>query len=78
MNIELTEREARLVRSQLVRYLAELQDEFARTDANALKRALALEIGALRGVYDRLTTMLDSGPLSQSMPAAAPNGRSPG
>ena len=62
MNIDLTEREARLVRAQLVRHIAELEDEFSHADPNALKRALASEIGALRGVYDRLTVMLDSTP----------------
>jgi hypothetical protein len=63
MNIDLTEREARLVRAQLVRYIAELEDEFSRADPNVLKRTLASEIGTLRGVHDRLTALLDRSPL---------------
>jgi hypothetical protein len=60
MNLELTEHEARLVRAQLVRHIVELEDELARTDQNALERALATEIRSLRDVYSRLTLMLDS------------------
>jgi hypothetical protein len=60
MNLELTEHEARLVRAQLVRHIVELEDELARTDHNALERALATEIRSLRDVYSRLTLMLDS------------------
>jgi hypothetical protein len=60
MNLELTEHEARLVRAQLVRHIVELEDELARTEQNALERALATEIRSLRDVYSRLTLMLDS------------------
>jgi hypothetical protein len=60
MNLELTEHEARLVRSQLVRHIVELEDELARTQQTPLERALAIEIRTLREVYGRLTSMLDS------------------
>jgi hypothetical protein len=60
MNLELSEHEARLVRAQLVRHIVELEDELARTEQNALERALATEIRSLRDVYSRLTLMLDS------------------
>lgn len=60
LNLELTEQEARLVRAQLVRHIVDLEDELARTEQTGLERALAVEIGALREVYRRLTSMLDS------------------
>ncbi|MDP9152470.1 MAG: hypothetical protein M3O36_21295 [Myxococcota bacterium] len=59
MNLDLTEREARLVRAQLVRHIAELEDELSHAERNVLKGALTLEIGALRGVHDRLTALLE-------------------
>ena len=73
MNLELTEREARLMRAQLVRHIVELEDELARIGPSALGRALSLEIHALRDVHTRLTAMLDfesHSPLSSVMPAA--------
>jgi hypothetical protein len=72
MNLELTEREARLMRAQLVRHIVELEDELARIGPSALGRALSLEIHTLRDVHTRLTAMLDSeshSPLSSVMPA---------
>lgn len=60
MNLELTEPEARLLRAQLVRHIVELEDELSRTRQNAIERTLASEIGSLRDVYGRLTSMLDT------------------
>lgn len=60
MNFDLTEREARLLRAQLVRYIVELEDELARSATqNLLERALASEIRTLHDLYTRLTSMLD-------------------
>jgi hypothetical protein len=60
MNLELTEREARLMRAQLVRHIVELEDELARSGPSAVGRTLAVEIRTLREIYTRLTAMLDS------------------
>jgi hypothetical protein len=60
MNLELTEPEARLLRAQLVRHIVELEDELSRNRQNGLGRALTSEIGSLREVYGRLTSMLDT------------------
>ena len=67
MNFELSEREARLLRGQLVRHIVELEDELARTTPSMLERALASEIRTLREVYGRLTALLD--PDSSSAPS---------
>jgi hypothetical protein len=60
MNLELTEREARLMRAQLVRHIVELEDELSRSGPSAVGRTLAVEIRTLREIYTRLTGMLDS------------------
>ena len=60
MNLELTEREARLMRAQLVRHIVELEDELSRSGPSAVGRTLAVEIRTLREIYTRLTAMLDS------------------
>ncbi|HSY21485.1 MAG TPA: hypothetical protein VK841_05185 [Polyangiaceae bacterium] len=72
MNLELTEPEARLLRAQLVRHIVELEDELSRTRQNAIERTLTSEIGSLRDVYGRLTSMLDTGTES-SRTFAVPN-----
>ncbi len=73
MNLDLTEREARLVRAQLVRHIAELEDELSHAERNVLKGALALEIGSLRDVHDRLTEMLE--PMPRTHPQGAGGAR---
>jgi hypothetical protein len=60
MNLELTEQEARLMRAQLVRHIVDLEDELARAEQSVLERALAVDIHALRELYRRLTSLLDS------------------
>src|SRR5579859_2427058 len=60
MNLELNEREARLMRAQLVRHIVELEDELSRSGPSAVGRTLAVEIRTLREIYARLTGMLDS------------------
>jgi hypothetical protein len=60
MNLDLTEREARLMRAQLVRHIVELEDELSRSGPSALGRTLAVDISMLREIYGRLTAVLDT------------------
>jgi hypothetical protein len=60
MNLDLTEREARLMRAQLVRHIVELEDELSRSGPSALGRTLAVDISMLREIYGRLNAMLDT------------------
>jgi hypothetical protein len=71
MNLELNEREARLMRAQLVRHIVELEDELSRCGPSAVGRTLAVEIRTLREIYSRLTMMIDSeGSHSSVVPVA--------
>jgi hypothetical protein len=76
MNLELTEREARLMRAQLVRHIVELEDELTRSGHEALARALAQEIRTLRDIQGRLAVLLDAdAPSSPHWQVASPSSR---
>lgn len=74
MDLDLSEREARLVRAQLVRHLVELEDEMTHADGGMLKDMLAGEITVLRSVYERLAQLLDARPSSGNWRASSDNG----
>jgi hypothetical protein len=54
MTLDLSLDEARLLRTQLQRRIAELDGELVRTDKHELQHALALDIEKLRAVAARL------------------------
>jgi len=66
--MELSESDARLVRSLVVRHLVELEEELARANDPALHRALGARLRELRDLHDRLTSNLE--PYSRSLLAA--------
>ncbi len=67
--MELSESDARLVRSLVVRHLVELEEELARSNEPSLHRALGTRLRELRDLHDRLTSNLE--PHSRSLLAAS-------
>jgi hypothetical protein len=65
MNLELSERQARLLRTQLERHIDELEKEAARTDRHDLQHALANDVDALKEVLGRVDDVLRAVPVAQ-------------
>ena len=55
MNLELTDAQVRVLRSQLTARMEELEKEAARTDRHDLQRALAKDVSELRDVLSYIT-----------------------
>jgi hypothetical protein len=62
MEVEMSEREARLLRSGLVRQMVELEDELGRVDSASLRAMLTTDLQILRALHDRLAVALDVRP----------------
>jgi hypothetical protein len=58
MHVELSEGQARLLRSQLVRRIEELENEAAHTEKHEMQHALALDVDALKEVLGRVDASL--------------------
>jgi hypothetical protein len=65
MNVELSERQARLLKTQLETRIDELEKEAARTDRHDLQHALAGDVDALKEVLGRVDAVLRTLPVAQ-------------
>jgi hypothetical protein len=70
MKIELNERQARLLKTQLERRIDALEKEAARTDRHDLQHALALDVDGLKDVLGRIDAELRAAPASQRIDQA--------
>lgn len=62
MEIEMSEREARLLRAGLVRQMVELEDELERVNTPSVNSMLMSDLQVLRALHDRLAATLDVRP----------------
>lgn len=62
MEIEMSEREARLLRSGLVRQMVELEDELERVNTPSVNSMLMSDLQVLRALHNRLAATLDVRP----------------
>jgi hypothetical protein len=67
MTFDLSTEEARLLERHLRRHLEEVEDELVHTDLRQMQAELAREIGALRGIEERLARAIEG-----SAPATKP------
>jgi hypothetical protein len=59
MHLDLSPDEARFLKAQLARHLAEVEDELVHTEARDLQTALATDLERLRTIEDRLAHLIE-------------------
>ncbi len=60
MRLELSMEEARFLKGQLTRHIAELDNELAHTDKHQLQRALAADVEYLTQIERRLADLIEA------------------